>query len=114
MQTHGTKACSKPLDFEVRRVRDNALVDNQNFQYFQEFNKEKGFKCVNEEQQPAGTLCEDYKIRFKCPPAPENGTSIELKCQEKPTDWVLDFNDRRAISSLVTNCTINGYVTFII
>ena len=42
--------------------------------------------------------------------APENGTSIELKCQEDPTDWVLDYNDRRAISSLVANCTINGLV----
>ena len=47
---------------------------------------------------------------FSFAAAPENGTSIELKCQEDPTDWVLDYNDRRAISSLVANCTINGLV----
>ena len=47
-------------------MSDNVLVDNTNFQNFQEFNKEKGFKCVNEEQ-PRGTVCADYKIRLKCP-----------------------------------------------
>lgn len=65
-QTYGTVTCSKPLDFEVRRVRDNVQVDDQNFQNFREFNKEKGFTCVNDEQ-PRGTVCEDYKIRFLCP-----------------------------------------------
>ena len=54
------------------------------------------------------------KCLFSFAAAPENGTSIELKCQEDPTDWVLDYNDRRAISSLVANCTINGLVDQII
>ena len=65
-QAHGTKSCAKPLDFEVRRVRDNVQVDDQNFQNFQEFNKEKGFKCVNDEQA-RGVVCDNYKIRFLCP-----------------------------------------------
>ena len=43
--------------------------------------------------------------------APENGTSIELKCDPGPihhNTWALDFNDVKDVTNLVANCTVNG------
>ena len=63
-----------------------------------------GFVCNDADQIDEN--CFDYEVQFCCPYAPEENTTISLKCHDE--NWYLDFQDAPFISEISAICTKNS------
>uniref|UniRef100_W5M0L9 Si:dkey-205h13.2 n=1 Tax=Lepisosteus oculatus TaxID=7918 RepID=W5M0L9_LEPOC len=62
---HPEGVCSDPLGIEAMTTAGTPALQTNNV--FQVYDATYGFACVNAEQPP-NKPCEDYKVRFTCPP----------------------------------------------
>ncbi|XP_069567079.1 uncharacterized protein [Brachyistius frenatus] len=59
-----SQVCSQPVAIEAMTV--SGVPAHKTGDFFQIYDATHGFACITAEQ-PAGTRCQDYKVRFTCP-----------------------------------------------
>ena len=108
----GTMACGLPKDIKVRAVESKVVATKEGGpEKYSNFDKFNGFTCLNKEQDDG--QCMDYEVSLCCPPGPENGTMLTLKCSAD--DWYLDYNDLPFTSSIqVQQCSNQFSINFFI
>ena len=102
----GTMACGLPKDIRVRAVESKVVATKEGGpEKYSNFDKFNGFTCLNKEQDDG--QCMDYEVSLCCPPGPENGTVLTLKCSAD--DWYLDYNDLPFTSSIQVLQCLNQF-----